>query len=434
MPFQIAKYAWNHLFQHFSFRLLFNLGWSEGFCISVIFFSCSICEMLYSRRMLMFRNQSAILCQASAKCCLYAFESGYIKTYAAGKYRLWMLALMELCNTSQELCAHTLWCDTWKCLPHHWPLMRRICLSWGGFPFQWASYADLQFLWLVWTTCCTNNGVGIDFEIQFYTYLSGLFPNSNSIYINQFINTGSPIYCRQSMIWLEKSVSSERLSLRWKSCGVTTCVSTTTVFHPLSLSSVSQFPLTSDLYGVVRGPISKQEPKHVPLSDPCIHWINSNYLQPSAMCESLYSHGRNCQNSNDTIFIMIPTVNNVWMLIPAAGSFSFGLWWHVSVRIDFEITNNIFVVGDNLGGVCYENVNSSSPGQNGRRFTDDIFRCIFPNKKICILVKISLKFVPKGPTDNNPVLVKIMVWGQIGEEPLSHQPVLTRFTDAFMRH
>ena len=147
------------------------------------------------RRMLMFRNQSAILCQASAKCCLYAFESGYIKTYAAGKYRLWMLALMELCNTSQELCAHIWWCHTWKRFPHHWPFMRRICLSWGVLPSQWASYADLQFLWFVWTTCCTNNGVGIDFEIQFYAYLSGLFPNLNSIYINQNINTGSPIYC-----------------------------------------------------------------------------------------------------------------------------------------------------------------------------------------------------------------------------------------------
>ena len=38
-------------------------------------------------------------------------------------------------------------------------------------------------------------------------------------------------------------------------------------------------------------------------------------------------------------------------------------------------------------------------------FPDDIFRCIFMNKKFCVLIKISLKFVPKGPTDNNPALV-----------------------------
>ena len=34
------------------------------------------------------------------------------------------------------------------------------------------------------------------------------------------------------------------------------------------------------------------------------------------------------------------------------------------------------------------------PGQNGRRFADDIFRCIFVNEKFCTLIKTSLKFVP----------------------------------------
>ena len=29
----------------------------------------------------------------------------------------------------------------------------------------------------------------------------------------------------------------------------------------------------------------------------------------------------------------------------------------------------------------------------------------FVNVKVCILIKISLKFVPKGPIDNNLVLV-----------------------------
>ena len=53
-------------------------------------------------------------------------------------------------------------------------------------------------------------------------------------------------------------------------------------------------------------------------------------------------------------------------------------------------------------------LNTSSPGQNGRHFTDDIFRCIFLNEKFCILIKISLKFVPKGLIINNPALVWIM--------------------------
>ena len=50
-------------------------------------------------------------------------------------------------------------------------------------------------------------------------------------------------------------------------------------------------------------------------------------------------------------------------------------------------------------------VNSSPPGQNGRHVADDIIRCIFVNEKFCILIKISLKFVPKGSIDNNPALV-----------------------------
>ena len=31
---------------------------------------------------------------------------------------------------------------------------------------------------------------------------------------------------------------------------------------------------------------------------------------------------------------------------------------------------------------------------------DDVFKCIFVNEKFCILIKISLKFVPKGSFDN----------------------------------
>ena len=66
-------------------------------------------------------------------------------------------------------------------------------------------------------------------------------------------------------------------------------------------------------------------------------------------------------------------------------------------------------------------VNSSPPGQNGHRFTDDIFRCIFMNEKFCIVIKNSVKFVPKYPVDNIPELVQIIAWRRIGEKPLSDQ-------------
>ena len=47
----------------------------------------------------------------------------------------------------------------------------------------------------------------------------------------------------------------------------------------------------------------------------------------------------------------------------------------------------------------------NSPEQHGRCFADVIFRCIFLNENICILIRISMKFVPKCPIDNNPALV-----------------------------
>ena len=50
-------------------------------------------------------------------------------------------------------------------------------------------------------------------------------------------------------------------------------------------------------------------------------------------------------------------------------------------------------------------VNTLRPTQNGRHFADDILKCIFLNEKVWIPIEISLKFVSKGPIDNNPALV-----------------------------
>ena len=64
---------------------------------------------------------------------------------------------------------------------------------------------------------------------------------------------------------------------------------------------------------------------------------------------------------------------------------------------------------------------------------DNNFKCIFLNEIDKILIWISLKFVPKSPIDNKPVLVQAMAWCWIGHKPLS-EPVLTRFIDAYVRH
>ena len=51
------------------------------------------------------------------------------------------------------------------------------------------------------------------------------------------------------------------------------------------------------------------------------------------------------------------------------------------------------------------NINSSPPWQNGRRFADNILKCIFVKENFCIPNKISLNFASKGPIDNNSALV-----------------------------
>ena len=55
------------------------------------------------------------------------------------------------------------------------------------------------------------------------------------------------------------------------------------------------------------------------------------------------------------------------------------------------------------------------------------------NEKFLIFIEISLKFVPKRPTDNKLVLVKVMTWRWTGDKPLS-EPMLTQFTKAYMQH
>ena len=48
----------------------------------------------------------------------------------------------------------------------------------------------------------------------------------------------------------------------------------------------------------------------------------------------------------------------------------------------------------------YHDNNTLRPRQNGFHFPDDILKYIFLNEKLCISIKISLKFDPKGSINN----------------------------------
>ena len=62
---------------------------------------------------------------------------------------------------------------------------------------------------------------------------------------------------------------------------------------------------------------------------------------------------------------------------------------------------------------------------------DEIFKSIFLNENDKIPIQNSLKFV--APIDNNRALVYTMAWRRIGDKPLS-EPMMTQFTDTYMRH
>ena len=81
----------------------------------------------------------------------------------------------------------------------------------------------------------------------------------------------------------------------------------------------------------------------------------------------------------------------------------------------------------------FMSVYSSPPGQNDRHFADDIYQRIFLNENVRLSIQLSLKFLPKGPINNKSALVQVMACHLFGAKPLP-EPMLSQFTDAYMRH
>ena len=85
--------------------------------------------------------------------------------------------------------------------------------------------------------------------------------------------------------------------------------------------------------------------------------------------------------------------------------------------------NGLLPASHHVMNQCW--LNTLRQGQYGRHFPDDIFKCIFLNETIGILIEISLKFVPRGPINNIPALVQIMAWHKPGGKPLSKLIMVT---------
>ena len=56
------------------------------------------------------------------------------------------------------------------------------------------------------------------------------------------------------------------------------------------------------------------------------------------------------------------------------------------------------------------------------------FQMLFLERKCMISIKISFKFVPKGPFNNIPALVQIIAWRRPGDMPLSETIMVSLLT------
>ena len=80
--------------------------------------------------------------------------------------------------------------------------------------------------------------------------------------------------------------------------------------------------------------------------------------------------------------------------------------------------------------VAQQWLNTLRSEQNGCHWAHDIFSCIFLNKNACVMIKISLKFIPKGSIDSKSALVQVMAWYLAGTKPLP-ELMLTKLHDAW---
>ena len=96
-------------------------------------------------------------------------------------------------------------------------------------------------------------------------------------------------------------------------------------------------------------------------------------------------------------------------------------WW------DYNLRNGSIIL-DLMQQIIYF-FNTLRPRLNGRRFADDTFKCIFLNENVeWISIKISLKFVRKGPINNYPALVQLLAWRRSGDRPLSEPMMVSLLT------
>ena len=137
-------------------------------------------------------------------------------------------------------------------------------------------------------------------------------------------------------------------------------------------------------------------------------YVEVNYKYLLQICQS---NIQRCDSSRITGRVPLVAISGTNILVP-----------HLKMK-----SLNLICISGTCRYCIYRNpiFHTLRPRQDGRHFPDDIFKCIFLNENVLISIKISLKFVPKGPINNIPALVQIMAWRRSGNKPLS-EPMMVR--------
>ena len=110
-------------------------------------------------------------------------------------------------------------------------------------------------------------------------------------------------------------------------------------------------------------------------------------------------------------------------------TYCFGLYWSILQICIFQCDLIWIWVNVRLSHYQWSDskniINTLRPRQNGCHLPNDIFKWIFLNENVWISINISLRFVPRGPINNIPILVQVMAWRRPGDKPLS-EPMMVR--------
>ena len=89
------------------------------------------------------------------------------------------------------------------------------------------------------------------------------------------------------------------------------------------------------------------------------------------------------------------------------------------IELDVSNKHDFTSLGRNSYITTAPCINTLRLRQNGQHFADDILKRIYFNENVWILIKISLKFVPRRLISSIPALVQIIAWRRPGDKPLS---------------